>query len=436
MRRIATAGLAAASLIVGGWAVPAAAAADPCLHGQAVTGSAAPIAASDSDLTVVLRGADCTDGGTVSLVDPTGATSTVPFTSWDPGDANNPEFSIAHSRVPLATGAGTWRIVALHHGGASATLPTPYSVVVTRAYSLVLDAESLVVPAGSRAVVYGTLGRYNARGTVDPAGAGLRVRYFSYPLLDADGGNTSSAALTDASGRFHATLALPVSSLVEVTADTTSYVGDTITVVMQRQVRILSADPEPSQNSPRTIRATAWPAGAPVSLELYHPDTSSWQRIAYGHSDTSGTVSLADNQPFGVGSQRLRVVVYSNDDYPSAVQEFTRVIKYATALDGVTGATSATVIKPGTKMSTYGHLKISRSGVSSGYAGQRVDVQTRPRGTTTAYKTVVSATTTGTTGYYYANWIVRADVDVRVQFLSKDADVKNVWKYIRVVDVR
>jgi hypothetical protein len=31
---------------------------------------------------------------------------------------------------------------------------------------------------------------------------------------------------------------------------------------------------------------------------------------------------------------------------------------------------------------------------------------------------------------------VTSDADVRVRFLSTDADVKNTWKYIRVVDVR
>jgi hypothetical protein len=112
-------------------------------------------------------------------------------------------------------------------------------------------------------------------------------------------------------------------------------------------------------------------------------------------------------------------------------------VKYATALDGVTNPTNTTVITPGTKMSTYGHLKITKFGASTGYIGQRVEVQTRPRGQVSVpYATVATATTSGSTGYYYANWNVTSDVDVRVQFLSTDADVKNTWKYIRVVDVR
>src|SRR6266540_2720920 len=140
-------------------------------------------------------------------------------------------------------------------------------------------------------------------------------------------------------------------------------------------------------------------------------------RQRYSNSDTTNSITFYD-LPDQVGTQRLRVIVYSNDSGPSAVREFTRVTRYRTALTGTAGATSDAVIHAGTKMSTYGHLTIYRYGTAYAYGGQRVDIQTRPRGqTATPYTTVATATTSAATGYYYyANWTVQSDVDVRVQF--------------------
>jgi hypothetical protein len=308
---------------------------------------------------------------------------------------------------------------------------------LVRASTVTLDADPFVVPPGGRAVVTGVVGHYSPRGTIVPVGAGLRVDA-SAEVLQRSGSQVTGSALTDTYGRFKISLPLPGTSQVSVySPDAGPGLSADGIVTMQREVRLLSADPEPNQFTPTTtIRAIAWPAGARMNLEQYSDANKQWVRIQYGNSDSAGNITLI-NTPYDVGSQRMRLVVYSNDDGPSAVREFTRIVKYATVLDGVTNPTSATVITPGTKMSTYGHLKITKYGQSTGYAGQRVDIQTRPRGQTSVpYATVATATTSGATGYYYANWNVTADVDVRVQFLSIDANVKNTWKYIRVVDVR
>jgi hypothetical protein len=108
-----------------------------------------------------------------------------------------------------------------------------------------------------------------------------------------------------------------------------------------------------------------------------------------------------------------------------------------TSLTGTTDATTATVIRPGTKMSTYGHLRVTyTSGTTGAFGNQQVVVQTRPRGqTATPCRTVGTATTTGT-GYNYANWDVQADVDVRVAFLSPYQSIGSKFRWIRAVDVR
>jgi hypothetical protein len=104
-------------------------------------------------------------------------------------------------------------------------------------------------------------------------------------------------------------------------------------------------------------------------------------------------------------------------------------------IDGTANPTSATVIRPGTKMSTYGHLRVMYSNGTTGpYAGQRVVVQTRPKGAT-AYSTVATATTTST-GYYYANWNASIDVDVRVAFISPYSTIASSYRWIRTIDVR
>ncbi len=106
-----------------------------------------------------------------------------------------------------------------------------------------------------------------------------------------------------------------------------------------------------------------------------------------------------------------------------------------TVITGTAAPTTATVIRPGTRMSTYGHLTVaSYNGRQSAYGGQKVVVQTRPRGGS-AYSTVATATTTAT-GYYYASWNAAVDADVRVAFLSPYLTVDSSYRWIRAVDVR
>lgn len=108
-----------------------------------------------------------------------------------------------------------------------------------------------------------------------------------------------------------------------------------------------------------------------------------------------------------------------------------------TSLTGTVGATTDRVIRPGTKMSTYGHLQVlNASGRTGPFARQPVLIQTRPHGQTSVPYTTVATATTTSTGYYYANWPARADVDVRAAFVSTLKHTASVFRWLAFVDVK
>jgi len=111
-------------------------------------------------------------------------------------------------------------------------------------------------------------------------------------------------------------------------------------------------------------------------------------------------------------------------------------VYHPTYITGRAAPTTATVIRPGTKMSTYGHLSVVRNDGSTGpFAKQKVVVQLRPRSNPGAgYSTVASATTTST-GYYYTNWTAQYDADVRVAYLSPYQYIKSSYRWLALVDV-
>jgi hypothetical protein len=109
---------------------------------------------------------------------------------------------------------------------------------------------------------------------------------------------------------------------------------------------------------------------------------------------------------------------------------------HPTSITGTAGPTTDTVIRNGTKMSTYGHLSVTRTdGTVAPYANQTVLVQTRPKSDPSQPYKTVSTATSGGTGYYYANWTATVDADVRVAFLSPYKTVKSSYRWIRAIDV-
>jgi hypothetical protein len=111
-------------------------------------------------------------------------------------------------------------------------------------------------------------------------------------------------------------------------------------------------------------------------------------------------------------------------------------VYHPTYLTGRAAPTNTTVARPGTKMSTYGHLSVVyNSGKTGPFPKQQVVVQIRPRSNPAAgYHTVATATTTST-GYYYANWNIPYDADVRVAYLTPYQYIRSSFRYLALVDV-
>jgi hypothetical protein len=107
-----------------------------------------------------------------------------------------------------------------------------------------------------------------------------------------------------------------------------------------------------------------------------------------------------------------------------------------TSITGYAAPTTATVIRRGTRMSTYGHLSVVyTTGKTGPFANQRAVVQTRPRSNPSAPYTTVASDVTKPSGYYYANWYASIDVDVRVAFISPYQSIRSSYRWLRVVDV-
>lgn len=281
----------ATGLLGTGVTAAAAAPADPCLDTTNFGAGAPPLGATDGTIYYSIAGPDCTDGGTVTLVDPAGTTTDVPFTTWDIGDANNGPASYGQRPVPRETGAGIWKFTALHHGGATQAFATPVQVRIARDTAITLDADPLIVAPGNRAVVTGVLSQWTSRGTRVPLGVGNQIVATAALLQHLDTRVTGSGT-TDSAGRFRITLSPTGSSQLGVSfagaGPTVPSTGVGGQVVMQRQVRLMSADTAPSQFTATTIKAIAWPAGTRMNLEQWSEPDNQWVRIQYGNSDSTG----------------------------------------------------------------------------------------------------------------------------------------------------
>lgn len=112
------------------------------------------------------------------------------------------------------------------------------------------------------------------------------------------------------------------------------------------------------------------------------------------------------------------------------------VVYQPTSLTGRVAPTTATVVRSGTRMSTYGHLRVAyTTGATGGFSTQQVVVQTRPRANPGAGYSTVASAITSRTGYYYANWTARYDADVRVAYLSPYQNIRSSYRWLASLDV-
>jgi hypothetical protein len=417
-------------------AAPAAAdcLADPVVGNDAFKQDAPPVlTTADANADLVLWGATLADCPAVSvtLSRPNGSTATVPLDTDVAADPPTyPERVKGVLPVPLATGAGVWKITKITSGPSSKALDHPFTV--TRGGKVVFDQPSAVQEPASSTLT-GLVQQYTATGDLVPsASAAVTIRTF--PRREV------AHTVTDADGIFYTNAQLPAGS-TELAAEVTKtgYTipdSDRVTAVVReapaRMTRLVAATTSYAGLWWR-VDGTVQPPTIPTHLFVQDAD-GTWQSTgSFGYAADDGTFTRWW-RPAVPGSYKLKVFFGGTE--ASRVLDLT-VKPRPTTITGTANPTTATVIRPGTRMSTYGHLKaIYTTGVTGAFANQKVVVQTRPRGrTATPYATVATATTTGT-GYYYANWTARTDVDVRVAFISPYSTIASSFRWLRVVDVR
>ena len=367
------------------------------------------------------------------LTRPNGSTATIPLdsdVSADPPDYPSHRISGALT-LPLADGAGTWRITRITSGSASQALNHPFTVL--RGGRVTLDPPSAVQEPASTAVT-GLVEQYTSTGDLVPsASANVTVRTF--PRREV------AHTVTDVAGRIHTWAQLPAGETeIAAEVDKPGYafpdsgrVTAKVNTAPERESRLVAATTSYAGLWWRVDGTVQDSARVPAHLYVQRPD-GTWQSTgSFGLVADDGTFTRWW-RPASPGSYKLKV--FFGGIEASRVLDLT-VKPRPTTITGTANPTTATVIRPGTKMSTYGHLKaMYTSGATGAFAKQKVVVQTRPRGQLgTPYTTVATATTTGT-GYYYANWTARTDVDVRVAFITPYTTIASSFRWLRVVDVR
>ena len=339
--------------------------------------------------------------------------------------------------VPVSNGAGDWVVTKVTHGTETKAVSVPFRI---RRGTTIGIEQPATVTSPARTTVTGIVRQFTSAGgttavagrTVRVSGAGVQSGAPLHPL---------GTARTDANGRyrFQVAISAPVSLRAEVDPDA-DHGGSSSSVVTARVLAQLS----PVTASDRgyvgvwwRVTGKAFPTSLVTFVEML--DGTQWNPIWFGGMAADGSFTRWW-KPATAGTFRLRVELRGTgaDNLPIAreVRPVTVTARPA-YLTGVAGATSATVIRPGTRMSTFGHLSaMYTTGRAGAFAGQKVLVQTRPRGQTSLPYTTVATATTSNTGYYYVNWTVQKDVDVRVAFISPYTSVGSAFTYVRAVDVR
>ncbi|MFC0623121.1 hypothetical protein [Kribbella deserti] len=159
--------------------------------------------------------------------------------------------------------------------------------------------------------------------------------------------------------------------------------------------------------------------------------------LGTSRTDAAGRYAVTFKPSAGISSVNVRILSGNPQVVNGTWSANLKAAPRPTTLTGTAGPTAGGVVRPGTKMSTFGHLKVMYTNGQTGpYAGQEIHVQTRPRSNPAAPYTTVVKAKTSTSGYYYANWNAAVDVDVRVAYLSPYTGVKSAYRWLTVIDVQ
>ena len=339
--------------------------------------------------------------------------------------------------IPLVNGAGDWVVTKVTHGAESMAVSVPFRI--RRGTTATIEQPARVT-SPTKTTVTGVVRNYTSTGSL-AVSSGRTVQLY--------GGGAQSAQLhllgsgtTDTTGRYR--FQLPISAPVVFKVAVVQSAGygaaesGTVTARVLASLSPLIASTRGYIGVWWRVSAKAFPTTVFTNLQRWDGASWTWTQ-SFGSPAADGTFTRWW-KPDTAGTYRLRVELAGTgpDNLPidREVSPVTVTARPAT-ITGSAAPTNATVIRPGTKMSTYGHLTaMYTTGATGPFAGQRVVVQTRPHGQTSVpYSTVATATTTGT-GYYYTNWFARSDVDVRVAFISPDQSVGSAFRWLRVVDVK
>jgi hypothetical protein len=424
-------------------------AADPCLRvpvvGQFMNPGTPTLTTHDEVATIVISyfgerelWPDCSGiTATVQKADGTHR-GVVPF---DGGGSTPipPEWWItAGIPIPLADGAGDWVVTEVTHGTES--LPVSVRFRILRGTVTTID-QPATVTSPAKTTVTGLVRRYTSTGSLAAMPAGTPVR-----IMHQNGTSLIATATTDSAGRYKVLVPFTVNTTMRaVTPDTSAYRGSSsglVTAYIRAGLVRLVNSSTGYVNVWWRISGLAYPGHLWTTLAYWNG--SAWvDTQSFGYSAADGSFTRWW-KPAAPGTFRLRISLSNSQvEGTPIVREKTVTVTskqtQPTYLSGVVGPTSDPVPVVGSKMSTYGHLKVRyTTGAVGPLANQNVLVQARRLTTPVGPWDNVAGARTTSTGYYYTNWNVGypEDLEVRVVYTSPYVTIKSAVLNLGVIDVR
>ncbi|TDU89516.1 hypothetical protein EV138_3087 [Kribbella voronezhensis] len=342
-------------------------------------------------------------GMTASVQKADGSHRTVVPLDQDGGTTMPPTWTkLGYLTVPLSDGAGDWVITKITWG--TKVMATDVHFRVLRASHLTVD-QPVRTSGTARTTITGVLQQYTGTGALAPS----PNRTVS---LVHQSGSPIATATSDAGGRYRATAAFTQNTTLRATVTETATVSsastDFVTAHKLLAMSYLTAATTAYVNTLWKVSGTAYPGKLMTSLEIFRD--GAWHAAGSANYTAANGSYARYWKPNAAGTFRLRVVVsgpgLDNSPWSRDVAVTVRQLpQQPTYLSGLVAPTAGPPVKFGTKMSSFGFLKIRRSDGSRGpVANALVEVLAKRPGDATWRKVSGSATTS--TGYFYNNWSV------------------------------
>ncbi len=354
------------------------------------------------------------------------------------GTGMPPAYTImAKIPIPVADGAGDWVVTKVTRG--TVNLDVSVKFRIRRGTVTTID-QPATVTSPAKSIVTGLVRRYTSTGVLATAPAGLPVR-----IMHQNGTSLIASAATGTNGRYKVSVPFTVNATMRaVVPDTTSYAGSEsglVTAHVRANLVRLAVAPTVTVGQWLRVDGQAFPGRMGTHLEYWNG--TAWTSTgSFGPSAANGTFTRWW-KPATTGTFRLRISIAKNGvDGSPIVRERTVTVtpkqNVPTYLDGAVGATSDPVIHQGTRMSTFGHLRVRyNNGTVGPFANQTVFVQVRPLSDPEVGWYVAARPRTTSTGYFYANWNVdyAGDAEVRLVYTSPYETIKSAQLGLGFIDV-